>query len=367
MTYQTWTFAGVDMYASYLPWFAHIRATGIAGAFAAPFGSYAPPYLYMLALATPLVPTLMSFSAVKLVSYAGHLLLAMSAARLLRVVGHARPWSAAAIVALAPSLFINPAILIQCDAWWAAPLVMALAAAIERRHGWMFLWCGLAVGFKLQAAFAGPLFLAIALAHRVPLRWWLVAPGAFLTTLLPAWMAGWPIYDLLTIYWRQVEFTDQLSLAAPNVWTLVQELPLALPQAVGSLGSVAAVLASVVYVAVFSRRLRHADPVAVLDAACLAALMVPGLLPRMHERYFFLADVLTLTWAMVRPRQWRVAALVQFGSFAAIWSYLTGATGLAAPAAAAMMIASWMVLRPYLFDPRPDRQMHRGTASVVTV
>lgn len=342
----TWTYAGIDLYNDYLPWFTHITQRGFGNAFAMPFGSYAPPYLYLLAVATPLSPTVLPFSAVKMVSYAGHGLLVLSARNLLRVCGCSRPWTGAGIVGLAPSLFINPAILVQCDAYWAAALVAALAAALEARHARMLLLCGLAVGFKLQAVFAAPLFLSLALADRVPARLWLLAPAGYLATLLPAWLAGWPASDLLAIYFRQIGFSARLSLAAPNIWTLVEDLATDKPACLAAIGSIAALIAGIAYVIVFARRLRGADQSTVLHAASLCAVIVPGLLPHMHERYFFLADVLTIVLAFVGPGWWMVAGLVQFGSFAAIWGYLTGATGLADLAAAAMMTTTWLLLRP---------------------
>jgi Gpi18-like mannosyltransferase len=341
----TWGLAGVDLHYSYLPWFEHIRERGPIAAFAAPFGSYMPPYLYMLAAATPLAPLLGSFAAVKLVSYVGHLLLAAAVRHLLVVLGQSHPTHGAALVALAPSLFISPALLTQCDAYWAAPLVMALAAAMTRRHAAMLLWCGVAFGVKLQAGFAVPLFFAITLARSLPLRVWLMAPLGFLATLLPAWLAGWPAADLLTIYLRQVEFTNRLSLDAPNIWMIVELLLPPLPSAFGIIATIVATIASAVYVRFFVGSLKNASAGELLDAACLCALLVPGFLPRMHERYFFLADVLTLVLAISRSDRWRVAALVQFGSTTAITAYIIGVPDLAVLGALTMIGATWLVAR----------------------
>jgi hypothetical protein len=46
---------------------------------------------------------------------------------------------------------------------------------------------------------------------------------------------------------------------------------------------------------------------------------MPYLLPTMHERYFFVADVMTLILAFVIPRMWVAAPLFQVGS---LLSYL---------------------------------------------
>jgi hypothetical protein len=46
---------------------------------------------------------------------------------------------------------------------------------------------------------------------------------------------------------------------------------------------------------------------------------MPYLLPKMHERYFFVADITTLTLAFVIPRLWVTVPLFQVGS---LLSYL---------------------------------------------
>jgi Gpi18-like mannosyltransferase len=311
-----------------------------------PFGNYTPPYLYLLAAASPLVGLLPPMTVLKLLSFACMVPLAAACASLLRAMGHARPWRAATAALLAPSLIVSPAILVQCDALWAAAIVAATATAIRRRHAAMFLWCGIGVAIKLQAAFAAPFFLALALARGIPLRTWCWAPAAAVAAMLPAWVAGWPFADLLTIYVRQSQWDDALAQNAPNIWTLAQALPPA--SMLGIVAPAMAVVGALAFVAIFARRLWDADPIALVRAALLCALIVPGLLPRMHERYFFLSDVLALLLVLVRPSEWRLALLTQVGSCCAILAYVLDVPGLAAIGAAAMLLATWMTAKPML-------------------
>ena len=59
---------------------------------------------------------------------------------------------------------------------------------------------------------------------------------------------------------------------------------------------------------------RQADDRALLAAAVVLAIGVPFLLPHMHERYFFLADVLALAWTCAFPRSAPCALLVELAS-----------------------------------------------------
>jgi len=63
-----------------------------------------------------------------------------------------------------------------------------------------------------------------------------------------------------------------------------------------------------------------------------SATLVPFLLPSMHERYFYLAEVLTVIAAFYLPRRlWHVPVLVQVASFLAYLHVLFPAGGSLPP------------------------------------
>jgi Gpi18-like mannosyltransferase len=340
-----WAFRAGDVDIFLVPWLMHIRATGMIEAFATPFSNYTPPYLYLLALTSPLCAVLSPLTVLKLLSTLGTVALAGSIWRLLVALEARSPERAAALVLILPSTLLNAPLLAQCDAMWAAACVMALAMAIIRRHKSMLAWFGLAIAFKLQAVFFGPFIFALLLGRRVGVRAWLIAPATAFATLLPAWAAGWPITNLLTIYLRQTNHFDQLSLNAPNIWTIVQILPgvrnlplqgLAMTMAIGGTATYVAWVAS-----------RGTVPRLVLPSALLAPLLLVGTLPRMHERYFFLADILAFALAVTMRNRtgWSIAIFVQSGSTLAVLSYVLGIPIPAIIGAAAMIVATYQVAK----------------------
>jgi len=83
-------------------------------------------------------------------------------------------------------------------------------------------------------------------------------------------------------------------------------------------------------------------------------ILVPYFLPAMHERYFFLADVLSVVAAFYVPRRlWPVPLLVQFASAFSYVPFLAGRRGVEAiPVdfwilALAMLLALALVLREF--------------------
>lgn len=347
-----WPLICADVDAFLLPWFRHIEQAGAIRAFGSSFGNYNPPYLYLLAGMTLLADRVEAISLIKALSVAGTVALAGSLWHLLCVLREdgtsvpSREWRAAALVLILPTPLINAALMAQCDAMWAAPCIMALAAAVAGRHRTMLAWCGVAVAFKLQAVFFAPFVLALLIRRRVPLRLWPIAALAWLASLLPAWLAGWPAADLLTIYLHQTGYDPSLALNAPNLWMILAALPLLAGVPLTGLAFAAAVGATATYVA----RLTVA-PLGkrqLMEAALLAPLIVVGMLPRMHERYFFLADVIAFAIAVAWPdrRSIGIAMLVQLGSALGLLAYLSGIAGLAVLGAVPMIAATIAVARP---------------------
>lgn len=333
-----WTTVPPDMNLFLFPWYQHILEHGPVGAFAAPFSNYTPPYLYLLAAASLVDGLLPPLTAIKLLSVAGTAFLAYAVAGLLEALGSDR--RGALLVFLLPSVTLNSALLGQCDALWAGGCILAIAAMVRGRTVAALIWCGVAVAFKAQAAFIAPLIIGALIGRRTAWWQWAIPPLVYAALMLPAWLAGWPAADLSAIYLRQAGwFETPGNLANPWNWA-TQFAPAAAKDlyVAGYAAAVAAAAAIGAYAARFSGR-----PRALALLALISALAIPFLLPKMHERYYFLADALALALALAfsERRVWLAAAAVQLASLFALGSYIYNwptpvlAGSLLAPAALA--------------------------------
>lgn len=348
----------IDVFNDYIPWFNHIVDTGPIAAFARPFGAYNPPYLYLLALATPLKGLISDAYIIKVIAMLGNLAGAAAMWHLLKTLKIDDARRLALCLLVLPSLMMNAAMLGQSDAMYVAPSLMALSAAIERRHRSMLGWCGLAIGIKLQAVLIGPFILVLLITRRVPLRDWLWTPAIYSLTLLPAWLAGWPAYDLLTIYAGQADTFHEIALNSPNIWMVARVLG-AHSDDITGLALVAAIGAMAAYLARFIATSRHFTPAMLVRLALLAPLITAGLLPRMHERYFLLADVLAVVLAIISTdrNDWKIAVYVQIGSVLALFAYGSGNPWLAALGAVPMVLATWLTLRQLVWSAANDNPL----------
>jgi Gpi18-like mannosyltransferase len=293
-----WRAVTGDMRHFLIPWLDHILAHGPIGAFAIPFSNYTPPYLYLLALVSPLSAVLSKVSLIKALSVAGTLFLAFAVRHLLRSAGGSRETEAMLWVFALPSVAINAAGFGQVDAIWSAACIMALTAAVSRRPLAMVVWFGVAIAFKAQALFLGP-FIALQLVQqRARLTLWGGGALVYALDMFPAALAGWPVANLATVYLHQAEWNPALASSAPNAWSLVQYLDPGSARSWYWLGFAGAVGAGLAYVAALRRRENDAADLVAL--ALLSACILRFVLPKMHERFFFLADVLAFTLAFLR-------------------------------------------------------------------
>lgn len=333
-----WPVSAIDMDAYLRPWLRHILAEGPIGAFAMPFSNYSPPYLYALTLAAPLTGMLGEVAVVKLVGVAGLVWSAVAVHRLLRAAGAEPSAAGSALLLLLPTTLINGPLLGQCDGFWAAAALTALTHAVRKAPFPMLVWCGIAFAIKAQAIFLAPFVLAYLLAERVPLRLWPLTALGYIGLLLPAWAAGWPAADLLTIYLRQADHFVLISANAPNLWAAARMAGIGLEASGVALAAAAA--ATILYVSWL--RHRRLDAGVTVLAALLAVLLVPGLLPKMHDRFFFLADLLAFAYVRLAPGRYGLTLLVatQLGSLLALLAFLLGEPWLAAVGAVPMITAT---------------------------
>ena len=264
---------------------------------------------------------------------------------------------------LLPSVMLNAAAWGQSDAIYSGFCIILVAAALRNHWATMLAAFGAALAFKLQAVFIGPFLLYMVISRRVPIIWWFVIPIAVYTLFMfPAWLAGRPAIELAMVYFDQFNTWSWLSMNAPNPWAYVQYFKVVSHDVGVMVGLILAVLAGIA-IAATSLRWRFETTDLLLLALSSAALM-PYILPKMHDRYFFIADVLAYSLAIAKPRLWTVAVavLIQVGSTGAYLSHLYGfkvgtplgaiAIGLALCIIAVQVIRSLGVLPWSIFHPK---------------
>ena len=342
-----------------LPWYEHVRQAGVVGAFAHPFSNYTPPYLYLLAGSTLLgLPPLV---AIKLLSTLGALWASFAIHNLVKAAGGRQPAEAALAALLLPTVLINVPILAQADMFWVAPCLLAIAAAYRAKSAEMVFWASVGFTFKAQAIFIAPFVVAMLISTRAPWWQWTIPLLVYAAAMLPAWLAGWPMLDLLTVYVRQEQYVPPNGVrfvsTASNWWALFAYLDY--DRALHSfwLGFAAAAAGTMAYVRRFSSR-----PVDLLVAAGVSAIMLPLHLPGMHERFYEFGElaIFALAWTRRSAAAVLVALLIQAQLLLAYFGWIVREPRLPIAGAALVTMALWLLLRMVVVSAqRPQRRVAR--------
>ncbi|WP_433826842.1 glycosyltransferase 87 family protein [Actinoplanes sp. CA-015351] len=350
-----------DFRSFVLPWSQYIAEHGFA-ALGDDFANYNVPYLYLLAGLTWLEPHVpwSILELVKLSSVAFDVMLAYYAARIVGLRGNPRTaLLAGLVVLLLPTVMLNGSWWAQCDTVYSAFTVAGIYYLLRENPWVAAVLFGVAISIKLQAVFLFPVLFVLLLAGRiVKVRHLLVVPAIYVALAVPAWLAGRPFSDLMLIYVHQSGQYGALTLGSPTIYTFIHPGN-AILDSVRTAGTLFAVAAVLVFTYVLLLRKITFDARRIVLLAATFSLLVPFLLPGMHERYFMQADALTVIAAFWLPAQlWFLPILEQITSFASYVPYLFLANGnrpVDLRVLSVMMFAALVILAAHLLrrDPAP--------------
>lgn len=302
-----------------------VRTLGEQGGFEGlrwSIGNYNVPYLYFLALFS--YSSIRDLYLIKLLTIAFDIVLAWGVLRLTRRFTD-RPGKllgAFFVTLFLPTVVLNGALWGQCDSIYTAFAVWSLYFALDDKPIASVCFIALSFAFKLQAVFLMPVFLIFLFARKI--KWWHLVffPVTYVVTILPAVAAGRPFLSTLLLYFRQADTVGGgLNYNSPSVYAFLRNAQdEALMAKLGILAAFAFLL--LLYVYCFVRR-RDLNDRALLVSALLISVAVPFFLPHMHDRYFFIADILSMAFAFQFVTLIHVPVCVSFASLMGYHAYLT--------------------------------------------
>jgi len=276
-------------------------------------GNYNQPYMYLLNIISRIdFPELYS---IKTISVVFDILLAYFVMKLVSLktkslnIQMLAFFTAFAI----PTVILNSSMWGQCDSIYASLAVGAVYYALRGRSKSAYALIALAVSFKLQAAFILPLFAIFAMQRKIRLSDCYIFFLTFLAVLVPAYATGFPLRDLLLMYLDQTDTYLFLRLNSVNMWLFVENVEF---EAFKTVGLYCAGLAAVslMYLAfIYRDKLKKNEDY--IRFAYLFAVILPFILPQMHDRFFFMADVFALVVFLFDKRRWYVPVVTVFCSF----------------------------------------------------
>ena len=358
-------------YVSFLSkWTQMFREGGFA-LLAQNVGDYNLLYQYILLLIAKI--PLFDLYLIKWVTVIFDYVLAASMLLAARHYAGDRAGKAAFLLVLAlPTVLLDGACWGQCDPVYVSMIVLSLYFLETDRPMRSAVLLSFSFAFKLQTIFFFPVVLLGLLQRRFKLRHALAFFAAYIVTMIPALVAGRPFIDALSVYANQSmgQYYDRLSYNAPNLYLFFPMLEFASSQeftwmryipgidakgtneyltealmpALQHAALYACVILTLIAVIYWLIHYREITPDMTLELALFFAIFLPFVMPKIHERYFFMADMLSVLYAAKRSDRRFMPLLVVGASLMSYIPYLTRQRPLDERWLALMMFAALVIV-----------------------
>jgi Gpi18-like mannosyltransferase len=296
----------IDAVHYLIPWYAFARDHGIGGLGEA-FTNYTPFYSYLLLIAAQFDWLGQPLSLVKAISAVFEFGCAIVVAQIVwrHTKAPMRASLAFCAVWLAPTVIFNGAVWGQADSIWTFFTLVSVSLFMQDRNG--VLPFAVAVSIKAPGVFLGPLVLGMILRRKIHWAWLAAVPGVYIVLAIPVLIAGRPIASVLAIYKDQADTFHRLTMNAANIWVFASGAPYAIGVTVGLVLAAAGGIA----LSIFVVRSKREGPEFILLVACASLMLMPYLLPKMHDRYFYAFELASIALACLNPRYLPFAVIAQ--------------------------------------------------------
>lgn len=324
MRYAMKGYAGADYNIYIGPWMEQIKQVGILKSFGMEVGNYPPLYMYVFALLTILPCSYLT--SVKLLFCVFDYILAAACGCLVYEAGKNKNQGILmyAVVLLLPTVAADSGLWAQVDSSYAAFLMLSLLFLAKDKPVVSFWFYGISFALKLQCLFLLPLYLVLWTKKKNMKLWhFLLIPLTYVITVIPSWIAGRGLKDLLSIYFNHYgEYTDILSMNRPNAYVLtVNDM---LQEYIGGAGvwfTLGLLLCLMYYLVRKNTRISAGY---MIHAGLLILMIVTFFLPYMHERYGYVADLLAVAYGILHVKKFYIPIITTACSLGGYVGFVTG-------------------------------------------
>ena len=214
-------------------------------------------------------------------------------------------WKAFSIVYSAvlffPPVFLNSAFWAQSDSIYVSFIVWALLLLRKKHFNWAFFFLGISLSFKLQMVFILPFIVYLYVRKKeFSILHFLWLPVTLFASTIPALIVGRLWYAFISIYTNQVNEYGSMSGNIPNFWCFMggNYANMSGPAVIMTM-----MILGLGLMLIIRYRTDLSDGRMFLILAAWSVLTAVEFLPNMHDRYFYLADILMLLLTVMDPRK----------------------------------------------------------------
>lgn len=305
------------------PWISDLKEMGFSY-LATDRYDYAPSFVYILWVISKLpINPMTAYKSI-------HIVLDFAAAGVMgrmaaEVTGSkSKGICAYGVMLLVPTIWADSALWAQCDIIFMLFVLLCFYCLFREKPGTAMFFYGMAFAFKLQSLFIFPFLVILWVNKKIKIQHFLWIPGLYFLSIIPAWIAGRPLIELINIYMAQgAQDVWSLSIKWANIYQIIGNKYFLLEYAEAGTWLILGILMCIMF-AMAQKRYRITNEFTV-QTALFFAILTPYILPHMHERYGCLADILAILYAVMNRKRFYipiVQILISFNCYMAYLSHL---------------------------------------------
>lgn len=289
-------------------WYDYIVENGGYAALKNKFHNYQMPYLYLLATATYL--PIKKLYAIKLISVLFDYIAAIFVYKIVKIKygnNSYLPLLSMFIFLFTPTIFLNSSGWGQCDAIYSSFLLISGYYCLKEQYNKVFIFFSIAFTFKMQAIFFAPILLILCYKKKTNVLNFLYLPFIYFISILPARLIGRSWEDLLSIHLRQSSNYHELSMNAPNIYAWISNDYYHVVTIAGIIFSIALLVFACCYIC---KKITIETPSRWIEIILFFLILVPYFTPKMHDRFFYPADVFSVIYFFYFPQRFYIPLMM---------------------------------------------------------
>lgn len=311
----------VDWEMYWDPWISDLKEMGFSY-LATDRYDYAPSFVYILWVISKLpINPMTGYKAVHITldfvaaAVMGRLVMETTGSKI-------KSFCSYGLMLIVPTIWADSALWAQCDIIFMLFILLCFYYLFREMPGRAMFFYGLAFAFKLQSLFIFPFLVILWVNRKIKIQHFLWIPGLYFLSIIPAWIAGRPLLELINIYMAQgAQDVWSLSIKWANIYQIIGNQYFLLEYAEAGTWLILGILMCVMF-AMAQKRYRITKEF-IVQMALFFAILTPYFLPHMHERYGCLADILAILYAMMNWKRFYIPVLQILMSFTCYMAYLS--------------------------------------------
>jgi len=316
-----WNEGTMDL-GAHFKWYENLLNNDFSGSILnAPPDYYTPIYAYILVIIKNYTNISTGLHAFKTMTIAFHLISVFFSWRIIYFFTNnlLRSFCGASLVLFAPTAFLNINLVVHFDSIYCALGLASIYLFLRNKPIFGLIAFGIGFTIKGLIIFLLPAIIIYLISEKIRLRYLLTIPACYLLLILPAGFAGKDMLPMIMTYYERGSTWNALTWNAPNVYQFIPSNNFSLFAPLGIFGI--CVVTFLFVFTLFKEKVRF-NKRSLLILFLISLVFFPFFLPKMHERYFFVADILSIVYVLIYPRYFLVPILITCASFIAYLPYV---------------------------------------------